>query len=674
MKRLFSYIFFSVITSLSAFGQSSDAYFPEWEATPQMHPLPPKFNNEHAVVVMQSMTLNYIYEAYDLSMYRTIHRIVKVLDRTGIEAFNTVEIPLGTLIDSVKARTILPDGTVKNIGYEMMKVTRDGEGRVKLIFAMEAVEKNAEIEVLIRDMADPSFFGSYQMQYPIPVLHSFFEMNYPKNLSFQVKGYHGCPTVKEELYGGKKHIKIYQADIPTLEPEKYSNYELYCMRVDYRMDHFLNRNNQKTQEFGWNKYAQRMFKTYYSLTEKEKKATSRFLTSIGVKGTESELVKIKKIEEGIKTTILKSPIMGNEMGSNLDTVLDRRAASSEGILKLFAACYTFTGVRHEIGFTSDRTEHMVDVKFPNWDVLEIPLLYFPEFKSYLSPLSVHLLYPAIPYTTLGNKGVFCATNPSNGYNFGTREEVSEATIRKITIPDAADNKIAHTSNITFTPNMEAIADEVYTYQGYAAKDLKVTLAETTNEHLPDVLQAYIKLAKRKTDIVSHTITNGKLGNHKPVEIKARVMAPQLTERAGNRIVFKIGAIIGKQVNLFDPKERALPVDFDYPHVYTHTINVTLPKGCKVLNTSALKMYEEHTDLDDGHVTAAFNATYSLKGNALTVKLTETYTRMHYPVREYQFIRKVVNAPALFEQTTLLLEGGRSKTTHKAKSSAVAVKK
>ncbi|NDC40125.1 MAG: DUF3857 domain-containing protein [Chitinophagia bacterium] len=463
MKKLAFSLVLAISATFGAQAQNNLPAIPEWEARPAVHPLPPQYNNEHAVIVLEDYTINYIYEAWDLQMYRTIHRIVKVMDRIGIESFNTVEIPLNTLIDSVKARTILPDGTIRDINSDMMHITRGANGGLKLIFAMEAVEKNAEIELLIHDMSNTRVFGAIQLQHAISVLHSVFRMNYPRDAAFEVKGYNGCPTPKEEATNNRKHITIYQQNLAALEPVPYADCDRYSMRVEYRLQHWINRVNQPSKEYDWNNFAENLYNNYYNLTAADRKAAMRFLTIAGIKGDESELTKIRKIEEAVKTKIVRSDFMDDDMGTNLDTVLDRRSATADGMLKLMSACFSLAGVTHELGYTSDRTENLIEASFPNYAIASQPVYYFPSFKTFLSPLAAYLRYPEVPWYLTGNLGVFCATNPSTGYSFGKNERVAEAKLRNIPAGKAESNVTTVTTNINLTTATEPKAEITTSY-------------------------------------------------------------------------------------------------------------------------------------------------------------------------------------------------------------------
>src|SRR5579872_4592821 len=149
MKRLIAIIFFFFAAIISVTAQKKLNLKPkeeEWVDKPILHPVPPEYAKEPALIVLQDIGLDYRFEGGYIDAYYTVHKIVKVLDEKGIESFNAIGFSVGgrTRVPSIKARTILPNGKVQDIAKDMIKVTRDESGRHKIVIAMEGVEKNAE--------------------------------------------------------------------------------------------------------------------------------------------------------------------------------------------------------------------------------------------------------------------------------------------------------------------------------------------------------------------------------------------------------------------------------------------------------------------------------------------------------------------------------------------------
>ena len=710
MKRLsiFMLSLFTIGTTVKA-QQERAPRFPEWDPKPKMHPIPPAYYREHSVVILESEVRDYKYEGNDITMYSTEHRIIKVLDKMGIESFNQISVPFRnneTRVDSVKARTILPDGTVRNLTYSMLYI-----GSGQLFFALDGVEKNAEIEILVKYKAISSFFGSKSFQYSVPVLNSFFELNYPKEMTFNTKGYHGYPSGTEEVVGGHKQVKIYVADIPALEDQPYSFYDLYRMRIDYGIDHFTNRGGyQRGDNFTWDKLAKEIYqdfywdklpenriqyygndndrsesdriattnisKNLYMIRASDRRATDKFLTSIGINGTESDIVKIRKIEQGIKDNITEYWQLSDDEDEKLDTILLKKSASAKGMVRLFANCFRVAGVKHEIGLVSDRREHSFDAKFVNWAPLDNYVFYFPDFDKYMAPNEQYYRYPQVPASIIGNKGVFCKTNPETEYNVGKDVTEAEAIIRTIPANAFTENKTK--ANIILDKDLNAEAEISTSYTGYEASELRYKLAKASLEKRKELIEEEVDLVDRPEQLLRYSTANESFDDvyaGKPLVINAEVRVPQLVKKAGElRYLLNVGDVIGNKAHLYDEKERVLPVDLDYPELNRYTVTVTIPEGYKLIDASELRTSVEETDKDNGNTIAYFHSDYTVEGKKLTVRVTESFPKMHYSVRDYQDFRKVVNAAADFNKLSVLLEKDKPKykPRPKAKATPVAV--
>jgi len=196
MKRLSLFIFLFPLAALTVSAQKKLAHITkttEWVDKPTIHDLPPEYADEPALMLTYDVSKDYRYEGKGINVYYTMHRIVKVIDDKGIEMFNKVSIPVSsrTRVPLIKARTISPNGKVYDIPKDMIKVTKNESGQYEIVFAMEGVEKNAEVELLLKEIKPYSLFGSESFQFPVPVLSSHFELDYPKELVFEEKGYNG---------------------------------------------------------------------------------------------------------------------------------------------------------------------------------------------------------------------------------------------------------------------------------------------------------------------------------------------------------------------------------------------------------------------------------------------------------------------------------------------------
>ncbi len=684
MKKLASFIFIFSVAVLPASAQRYTNEKPpeeEWASKPIVHPVPPEFANERAIVLLNDVSYDFRAENGAMNMYTTYHRVVKVLDDRGIEDYNTIDIPVyfNTRVPLIRARVILPNGKTREINKEMMLVTRNPHGYNSVIIAMEGVEKNSEIEYILKEIHPASFFGTLTFQGNIPVLETHFNLSCPKNYYFAERGYNGFPTVKDTLVNNRRRMSISLYDIPKLRPEPVSFYDLYTMRAEYRLDHRYEDNaTNKLVEYTWDSLGRQYYNDFYRINEKEKAAVNAYLSELGVRPNGNEYENMKKIETGIKTTVSQYGFIDYEDSREvlateelrsisvydagydktrnpLDSIISKRAANGAGIIKLFVACFTQAGVNFELGFAGDKHEHVLNTDFVNWDNLSEPLFYFPSFKKFLDPVRPLYRYPIVPEDVLNNKGIFCAIPPGG---FVTGDLVK---MRKVTSLPASENQSNVAAAVSFTGDMEAQIDVSYSYTGYPSTDLRTALLSSTSEKQKDIVKNIVTFGRKEGDIKKYTISNEAPDNYyknKPLEITATVNTSTLTEQAGKNYLFKVGAIIGPQGELYSEDERKLPIDIDYPYTMSRTITLNLPVGCKVLNPEALRMHAEYVNSDLKPV-VSFKSDYMLtsdkkNGDKLVITVSESYTQLHFSPQYYERYRKVLNTAADFSHVALLI--------------------
>jgi hypothetical protein len=132
-----------------------------------------------------------------------------------------------------------------------------------------------------------------------------------------------------------------------------------------------------------------------------------------------------------------------------------------------------------------------------------------------------------------------------------------------------------------------------------------------------------------------------------------VNSGDLLERAGNKILLKIGMAIGPQVEMYQEKARHFPIAIEYPHFEERTIEFSIPDGYTIKNPEALKM--EQVYKENGEQTMGFVSDYKLTGNKLLVHIMEDYRKTVYPVSQYNDFVKIINASSDFNKIVLVLE-------------------
>jgi hypothetical protein len=166
----------------------------------------------------------------------------------------------------------------------------------------------------------------------------------------------------------------------------------------------------------------------------------------------------------------------------------------------------------------------------------------------------------------------------------------------------------------------------------------------------------IKAVAKSSNISNIKIENSKLtdfADNKPLVIGADIKSTELVERAGNKILFKVGELIGPQAEMYQEKPRKLPIELEYPHVLERKISFTIPDGYSVKNINDLNMDIEHKDGDK--MTMGFVSKFTQTGNVVNILVTESYMSLQYPLNQFEDFKKVINAAADFNKITLVLE-------------------
>jgi hypothetical protein len=307
------------------------------------------------------------------------------------------------------------------------------------------------------------------------------------------------------------------------------------------------------------------------------------------------------------------------------------------------------------------------------------VLYFPGTGRYLAPAEPYYRYPEIPYTMIATKGVFCRTNPESEFNIGKEVTEAEAIIRTIDPMSIADTRENLNADVKLDSELNAGIALNYSYTGYSASDKRSTLAKASAKAREDYIKDLVGFdVDNKPELLVKYNTQNEGFNDvykkKPFILTAEVRDPSLVEKAGEKYLVMLGSVVGSQKNMYTRDERILPVDIDYPHTTVRTVTLTIPEGYKILNPESLRIHSEHDDIDNGNTTASFHSDYQLNGNKLVVTITESYTRLHYPVAEYDRFKQVINAAADFNKVALVMEKDKKFFAKKKHKTAVSTAK
>jgi len=313
------------------------------------------------------------------------------------------------------------------------------------------------------------------------------------------------------------------------------------------------------------------------------------------------------------------------------------------------------------------------MSFVNFAPMDKYVFYFPNSGKYLAPSEPYYRYPEIPWDMLNNRGVFIKTDPEKDFTVGRAVTEAQADIRTIE-PGVNLKKDELTVNATLDKDMNGTLDLSYSFTGYSASDKRTSLAEANEKKRKELIADIIgfDVDKKPELLEKYDVQNESFSDvykQKPLVVTAVVRNPDLVEYAGNKYLLMAGKLLGDQSGLYTREPRILPIDLNYPEYEVRTITINIPEGYKVTNPEVLRVHSEHNDRDNGNTTAFFNSDYKMDSGRIIVTVTQAYTRIHYPVMEYERFRKVINAAADFSKVALILE--QDKKFHPKKKTAPA---
>jgi hypothetical protein len=591
----------------------------------------------------------YLYgsQGKDVKLYTTEHRILRVNTSDGIERFNKIYIPQdGGQLLYLKARTIGPRGEVVEVNESSIKELKDEDGgRGYKIFAVEGVEKGSEIEYLFLRERPAKFFGRDYLQSNMPARDVSFELISPEALTFEARVYHGPPAAPDTVIAGKHHIRLTLPNVVAAREEAFAGNAAERMRVEYKLAYTTQRG--RTRLFTWADASQYLHRTIYTLAKDEAKAADKVLREAKLPTGDAE-TRVRALENYLKTSF--SLAEGGE--ADLARVAATRNASEMGLTRLFAALLRRLKIEHELVVTTDRSDVPFDETFDTWNYLDNYAFYFPDTKQLLAPARPDFRYGMVPAGWTANKGLFVRT-----VKLGSTES-AVGVVREIPTLTAEQSPNDLDIKVKFTPELDkALVDVHQVLGGYHAQQIQPFYSLIPEEKRTEILQSLVKSSVPDATFKSVKATNGEAGLNpltKPFLVDADVESVGLLTKAGQRYLFKIGELLGPQSELYQTEARQYDVENDFNRRYNRVITLELPAGYQVRNLQDLNA-DVKAGPDAKNPLYYFRSQYDVKGQTVTITITESYQQIHWPKKDFDAFRDVINAAANFNKVVLVLE-------------------
>lgn len=614
----------------------------DWAATPNLHELSSEELEKSAVVVKDKRIFEYVYDNNsELVLFHTMHKIVRVNDDQAIESYNKVFLPMSNVTDLVtlKARAIAADGTITDLKRENIKELENVRnlGNFK-IFAIEGIGKGGELEYFyttksyVREPYDSDIF-----QTDTQTKEAVIEIISPQNLHFIAKGYNGFPTPELVRNDSIRILKGVVKNMPPLLEENYAMYRANLMKVAYKLAG--NKGISKKEPlYGWAAAADWFKSIIYTASESTEKEIKSLLEKEKIDTLKGE-AQIIALESYIKENITLTQGGGAEV-LNVGKILVNKYASEVGVARLFAAILEASEIEHELVLTSNRYNSKFDKEFEDWNNFTEIMFYFPKYDKYVMPAAFQFRFGAPPYQLANNYGLFV-------------KDEKTWSLKEIKMPKAEEstNKIA--ADISFDEEFNVVLDMEYGWTGYRATEFRMIYDIQKEEFIDSRVKSGIADAKVLTTEVDNVDLKDSSIPNKPFTIKSQLEANSLIEKAGKSYLFKLGEVIGEQVELYQKHERQNQIDMPYPTYYRRSMSFKIPDGYRLEGLEDVKI--DKFVKEKGEKVNRFISDYTIKDDVVTITADEYYNKISMEKKDYEAFREVINAAADFNKVVLVFE-------------------
>lgn len=647
MRRLFFWAM-CCMASVSVWGAAGDY---TWEATRTRMSLSEEEAAMPELVLLSHVRYEYTFENNEFLMYTTHHRIIYVNSNEAIGRNNRIYISMNNTMDlkSLKARSINKAGKVVMFDESNLKEIKEEEtGNAYRIFAIEGVEIGSEIEYYyVRKMVADVFNGEY-IQFGVPSKNLSLLLSSPKHLQFDFRSYNGLPDVVK-LADTTQNVYEMKVDaVPALKEEQFAYPKASRKKVEYKLAYNRARSNGRLNT--WDDAARRFNEILTKLSKDDEKALDKFVKSTKISPSLSAEEKIKKLEEVVKLTIKVDEERRDEALSAVESIVKFRVASKEGITRLLVNAYEKLGVNVQPVLTCSRERAHFDPGFDTWSFLDEYFLYFPETKGFIAPY-FPTRYPLIPAEYMAQYGLFVKPITAGGINsaVGQVKEIPAASYLanqdNLDIEVRFDNALEHN-----------IVNQVRKFTGYNAMFLAPFYEVANDQQRKEMLEGLIKDTAPDQQMMKYSAAKATRDGHDWFDVTTEFKTAAFLEKAGPRTLFKVGLLIGPQVEMYRDDKRTLAVENTNNRTYDRKIRIHLPAGYTVKNVEQLKFDVRYNQ--EGNNPYIFKSDFTLSGDVLEIVISEFYKEINCPVERYEDFRKVVNASADFNKVTLVLEKGR----------------
>ncbi|MFL1012389.1 DUF3857 domain-containing protein [Flavisericum labens] len=613
-----------------------------------------KGTEDPIIAVKDKILTEFFFQEEGLVEYFLEHRVLWLNSDDKIEDYNKVYLPYtsNSELKVNRARVINKNGEIIELDESKILTAQDEEtGRNYKFFAFEGIEKGSFIEYYYVVRRYPRYKGNkITLQSDYKKNNVEFDLFAPNNLIFEFKTYNDTPEItRDTISKDKLHWNLKIDQIESLENEEVSAYNASKKAIVYKLDRNTADNSKDISSYG--KVAQNLYAFYYDeLKGKTQNLLKKFIKEATKDEELNEEALIRKLEFFIKSNVYVTEDSSSNF-KDLDEILNKKIANEVGLLKLYAALFKTLNIKHEIVLTSNRQDLKFDKNFEANNFLTDFLIYFNKSKKYLSPIELNSRYGFPPAYLTDNYGLFIKEVKVGDFVSGLGKV-------KYVKPIKADKTVDKMKiDVDFEKNniSNCLVKLHRSMTGYYAMYFQPYIHLTKDEAKKELIEGFAKNINEDINITNNEIINDdpELFGVEPIQFIIDFNTEALVENAGKKYLLKVGDLIGRQMQLYQEKERVLPVENEFTRSYYRTINITIPEGYKIANLEDINI--KNSFMKNGEETLIFHSYFALDNNLLTITADEHYRENIIATENYEDYRTVINSAADFNKLVLVFE-------------------
>lgn len=648
MKNSFNIIL--LITIVTNFSLSQNPFYANYDWKDHVTvELTEEEKNKDVIILFEKRSVN-IYEAGESVVQANLLHTKKLLNTdAGITQSNKVYVSGGNSEDLViqKARVINPNGKIIYLNKEDVKEFKDEEGNTEYFyFALEGLEVGSIVEYIQLYTEIPVFSGSsLYLQNSLDKKRVEFDIILPSHLEFEIVELNGMPEFAiDTMLDSLKRYFLDVDNVVGVEEEAESPYNASLQKCYYKLH--KNLVSGKSNFYNYTDVSKIVYDNFYGEVSK---SALKQLKSI-VKEAENETSdlesKLRKLEYLIFSDYAMVDYNYDEY-MNLDFIFKNKLTSEAGMTHLYIQLLKLMEVSHELVLTSDRMESNFDQGFEGYNLLNDYLVYINDLDMYFSPdLFSRLGFPNSNLT--GAKGLFIKERKLEDIY------VAISKVKPIKIVPSENSVDVINTRVTFDETL--LEPTIYLERkasGYKAMFPQFVISFMDDENVKNAKENFMKYLDENCTLsdLEFENDNSEVAGKQPFIGRATVTDGNFLEKAGDKVLFKAGKLIGPQVEMYNKKERKLPVSCAFARRYQRQIIIEIPNGYQIKNPQDATMNVVAMDQN----AAGFKSEYKIENNKMTIDILEYYNVIDFSVEDYKSYERVINAAADFNKLVLVLE-------------------